>query len=99
MAERLYAERRKRDEFFPPTLFGEPAWDLLLTLFVARDDGRAITLPEAYRAARIDERHGPTLIERLVASGLVERSHNRGDAVLLTDHGMDRLSDYLADLV
>jgi hypothetical protein len=99
VAERLYAERRKRDEYFPAALFGEPAWDLLLTLFIARDDGRAMTLPEAYRAARVDERHGPTLIEKLIASGLVTRSHNRGNAVLLTDHGMDRLSDYLADLV
>jgi hypothetical protein len=99
MAERLLAERRRRDEYFPAALFGEPAWDLLLALFIARDDGRAVTLAEAYQAARIDERHGPTLIEKLIASGLVTRSHNRGNAVLLTDHGMDRLSDYLADLV
>ena len=99
VAERLYAERRKRDDYFPPSLFGEPAWDLLLALFIARDDGRAVSLSEAYQAARVDERHGPTLIEKLIASGLVTRSHNRGNAVLLTDHGMDRLSDYLADLV
>ena len=99
VAERLLAERRKRDEYFPAALFGEPAWDLLLALFIARDDGRAVTLSEAYEAARVDERHGPTLIEKLIASGLVARSHNRGNAVLLTDHGMDRLSDYLADLV
>ncbi|HYD35967.1 MAG TPA: hypothetical protein VEA60_00015 [Allosphingosinicella sp.] len=99
MAERLYAERRKRDEYFPPSLFGEPAWDLLLTLFIARDDGRAVPLAEAYAKARVDERHGPTLIEKLIASGLVTRSHNRGNALRLTDHGMDRLSDYLADLV
>lgn len=99
VAERLYAERRKRDEYFPPSLFGEPAWDLLLTLFIARDDGRAVTLSEAYEKARVDERQGPTLIEKLIASGLVTRSHNRGNALRLTDHGMDRLSDYLADLV
>ena len=99
VAERLYAERRKRDEYFPPSLFGEPAWDLLLTLFIARDDGRAVPLSEAYEKARVDERHGPTLIEKLIDSGLVTRSHNRGNALRLTDHGMDRLSDYLADLV
>ena len=99
VAERLYAERRKRDEYFPPALFGEPAWDLLLTLFIARDDGRAVPLAEAYEKARVDARHGPTLIEKLIASGLVTRSHNRGNALRLTDHGLDRLSDYLADLV
>lgn len=99
MAERLYAERRKRDEYFPPSLFGEPAWDLLLTLFIARDDGRAVPITEAFEAARVDARQGPTLIEKLIASGLVTRSHNHGNALRLTDHGMDRLSDYLADLV
>ncbi|MEA3053996.1 MAG: hypothetical protein QOG72_2899 [Sphingomonadales bacterium] len=99
VAERLYAERRKRDEYFPLGLFGEPAWDLLLALFIAQDDGRHFTLDEAYEAAKIEPRDGPMLIERLINAGLVIRSHNRGNAILLTDHGSDRLSDYLADLV
>ncbi|MEA3065500.1 MAG: hypothetical protein QOJ27_1952 [Sphingomonadales bacterium] len=99
VAERLYAERRKRDEYFPAALFGEPAWDLLLALFIAHDDGRHVSLAEAFDAAKVDQRSGPTLIEKLIASGLVARSHNRGNAILLTDHGIDRLSDYLADLI
>jgi DNA-binding MarR family transcriptional regulator len=99
VAERLYAERRRREEYFPPTLFGEPAWDLLLALFIAHDDGRHVSLSEAYRAAKVDPSEGPTLIEKLVTAGLVIRSHNRGNAILLTDHGMDRLNDYLADLI
>jgi predicted transcriptional regulator len=99
VAERLYAERRKRDEYFPAALFGEPAWDLLLALFIAHDDGRHVSLTEAFDAARIDQRSGPTVIEKLIASGLVTRSHNRGNAILLTEHGVDRLSDYLADLI
>jgi len=99
VAERLYAERRRRDEYFPAALFGEPAWDLLLALFIAQDDGRHLTLTEAYAAAKVGAAEGPALIEKLVAAGLVARSHNRWNAVLLTDHGMDRLSDYLADLV
>jgi hypothetical protein len=99
VAERLYQERRKRDEYFPAGLFGEPAWDLLLSMFIAQDDGRNFSLPEAYEAARVDPRKGPALVEKLVAAGLVTRSHNKGDAILLTDHGMDRLNDYLADLI
>jgi DNA-binding MarR family transcriptional regulator len=99
VAERLYAERRRREEYFPPALFGEPAWDLLLALFIAREDGRNVSLSEAYDAAKVEPGQGPTLIEKLIAAGLVTRSHNRRNAVLLTDRGMDRLSDYLADLV
>ena len=99
VAERLYAERRRREEYFPAALFGEPAWDLLLALFVAHDDGRHVSLDEAYAAAKIDALHGPALVDRLVAAGLVTRSHNRWNAILLTEQGMDRLNDYLADLV
>jgi DNA-binding MarR family transcriptional regulator len=99
VAERLYAERRKRDEFFPAGLFGEPAWDLLLALYMAHDDGRHISLDEAYAAANIDPGDGPALVAKLVAAGLVGRSHNRANAILLTDHGSERLSDYLADLI
>lgn len=99
VAERLYAERRRRDEYFPAALFGEPAWDLLLALFIAHDEGRHVSLQEAYSAAKVDPSGGPALIERLVEAGLVERSHNRWNAILLTDRGMDRLGDYLADLV
>jgi hypothetical protein len=99
VAERLYAERRKRDEYFPLGLFGEPAWDLLLAMFIAHDDGRPVLLDEAYEAAKIEPRDGPALIEKLVAAGLVARSHNRGNAIVLTDYGTDRLSDYLADLL
>lgn len=99
VAERLYAERRRRDEYFPAALFGEPAWDLLLALFIAHDEGRHVSLQEAWSAAKVDPSDGPALVERLVGAGLVSRSHNRWNAILLTDQGMDRLGDYLADLV
>jgi hypothetical protein len=93
VAERLYAERRRRDEYFPAALFGEPAWDLLLALFIAHDEGRHVSLQEAYSAAKVDSRDGPALVERLVGAGLVSRSHNRWNAILLTEQGMDRLGD------
>ncbi|HYE27385.1 MAG TPA: hypothetical protein VEA61_04025 [Allosphingosinicella sp.] len=99
MAERLYSDRRRRDEYFPAGLFGEPAWDLLLALFIAHEDGRHVSLDEAYAAARVEASDGPALIERLIAAGLVTRSHNRHNAILLTDQAKDRLSDYLADLI
>lgn len=99
VAERLYQERRRRDEFFPIGLFGEPAWDLLLSLFIAGDDGREVSLDEAYQAAKVDPEDGPALIERLVDKHLVERSRTRRNSIALTADGMDRLSDYLADLI
>ncbi|HEY0414613.1 MAG TPA: hypothetical protein VGD66_15880 [Allosphingosinicella sp.] len=103
VADRLYIERRRRDEYFPPGLFGEPAWDLLLALFIAREDGRELDPDEAYEAATVDPEDGPALVERMIAAGLVARGRARHDrrrtVILLTDHAVERLSDYLADLV
>jgi DNA-binding MarR family transcriptional regulator len=103
VAERLYSERRRRDAQFPPDLFGEPAWDLLLALFMAQEDGRELDLTEAYAAAKIDPREGPALVNKLADAGLVLRSRTQRDkrctSVVLTDHGADRMSDYLMDLI
>jgi DNA-binding MarR family transcriptional regulator len=102
VAERLYDERRRRDARFPPGLFGEPAWDLLLALFVAYEDGRDLTLPEAYQAAQIDPAEGPALVEKLTAAGLVTERRTRQDrrkvGLGLTDLAIDRLVDYFADV-
>jgi len=35
--------RRERSEFLPPELFHEPAWELLLELFLADAEGRRLT--------------------------------------------------------
>jgi DNA-binding MarR family transcriptional regulator len=42
LARRHLAERRLRDAAFGAELFGEPAWDILLTLFIAQADGRRL---------------------------------------------------------
>jgi DNA-binding MarR family transcriptional regulator len=103
VAERLYSDRRRRDEQFPPGLFGEPAWDLLLALFVAREDGRELGLAEAYAAAKVDPRDGPALIDKLVTVGMVLRNRapqdGRRETVALTDEAADLLSDYLTDTI
>ena len=52
-AKRLYAERRARAGAFGQMadLLGEPAWDLLLDLFVAHGEGRSISTSSACLAA------------------------------------------------
>jgi hypothetical protein len=98
VAERLYAERRRRDEHFPPGLFGEPAWDLLLVLYIAHEDGRDLGLDEAFAAARVEPPDGPALVERLEAAGLVQRRGAHARRLALTAPGADRLADYFTEV-
>src|SRR5205085_10240642 len=72
-AERLYAERRRRDDLFPQGLFGEPAWDLLLAMFVARERGQPMILCRAYKAAGVSDTTGRRLLDRMEEDGLVTR--------------------------
>ncbi len=44
---RLFLEvRRERERLLGPTLFGEPAWDILLELFLAEEEGRRSSAEE-----------------------------------------------------
>ncbi|HEX2763202.1 MAG TPA: helix-turn-helix domain-containing protein [Allosphingosinicella sp.] len=103
VAERLYLERRRRDEHFPPGLFGEPAWDLLLAMFIAHEEGRSLSLAQACSAAKVDPEAGPRLIERMAGEGLVVRTRASDDArrsgIALTESAVLRLCRYLSDLI
>jgi hypothetical protein len=99
-ADRLYAERRRRDALFPDGLFGEPAWDLLLAMFTAREKGQAMILCNAYKAACVSDTTGRRLLDRMEADGLITRRRaprsRKMRIVELTDLAVERLIDYLA---
>src|ERR1044072_6407591 len=99
-AERLSAERRRRDALFPDGLFGEPAWDLLLAMFVARDKGQAMILCRAYKAAGVSDTTGRRLLDRMEEDGLITRRRAPRSRKMriaeLTDLAVERLTDYLA---
>ncbi|HYD11321.1 MAG TPA: transcriptional regulator [Allosphingosinicella sp.] len=99
-ADRLYAERRRRDAMFPPALFGEPAWDLLLAMFTARERGQAMILCKAYKAAGVSDTTGRRLLDRMEEEGLITRRRaprsRKMRIVELTDRSIELLVRYLA---
>lgn len=99
-ADRLYAERRRRDALFPGDLFGEPAWDLLLAMFTAREKGTPMILCRAYKAAGVSDTTGRRLLDRMEQDGLITRRRaprsRKMRVVELTDTAVERLIDYLA---
>jgi DNA-binding MarR family transcriptional regulator len=99
-ADRLYAERRRRDALFPDGLLGEPAWDLMLALFMAREKGQPMILCKAYRAAGVTDTTGRRLLDRMEEEGLITRRRaprsRKMRVVELTDDAAERLIEYLA---
>ena len=99
-ADRLYTERRRRDALVPDGLFGEPAWDLMLALYTAREKGQAMILCKAYRAAGVTDTTGRRLLDRMEEEGLITRRRaprsRKMRVVELTDAAAERLIDYLA---
>jgi len=100
-ARRILACRDRRHRHFPASLFGEPAWDLLLTLYVARHEHQAINLTRAGMVANLSAASLRRLLSRLENEGLVERQSTqsrRPVQIALTEAATLRLSVLLADL-
>jgi DNA-binding MarR family transcriptional regulator len=43
-ASRILAARQQRRKYFSPEIFGEPAWEMLLALYVAEERGPRLTV-------------------------------------------------------
>jgi hypothetical protein len=99
-AERLYIERRRRSRFFPEHLFAEPAWDILLDLFVNGVRNRTISITSACIAGGIPATTGLRWLGVLEKEGLLIRDVSEEDArvtwVSLSDFGMDMMRRYVA---
>ena len=101
VAARLYRSRRRRARHFDAEMFAEPAWDMLLDLFIAKVRGKqmrtlslciASEVPEttALRWIGVLERHG------LVARHLAEHDH-RLRLIALTTKGYRVMRQYLIE--
>lgn len=100
-AERLYKERRRRSRYLPGHLFAEPAWDILLDLFVNGVRDRAISITSACIAGGIPATTGLRWLGVLEKEGLLVRGTSEEDArvtwVQLSDYGMAVMRGYLAE--
>lgn len=106
LARKAYALRRKRSAIFGnPDLFGEPAWDILLDLFIAQGEGKAVSVSSACIGSASPATTGLRWLGVLADEGLVVRENDPEDhrrvLVRLTRTGraaMERFFD-AADLV
>jgi DNA-binding MarR family transcriptional regulator len=80
LARRMYALRRRRDASFAAELFSEPAWDILLHLFVAAAEGRAVSVSSACDGAAAPQTTALRKLRQLEEARLIVREGDPADA-------------------
>ena len=80
LARRIYELRRSRDASFGADLFSEPAWDLLLHLFVAGAEGRTVSVSSACDGAAAPATTALRKLTQLEEGGWIVREVDPADA-------------------
>lgn len=80
IAEKIYRLRRKREKLFSADIFSDPAWDILLDLYISENSGKEISITSACLAAGVPASTGLRWITILIQNGYVERREDPTDA-------------------
>lgn len=98
LARRMYLERQLREKCLPSDLFGEPAWDILLDLYVAAKENVKISTTSACIGANVPPTTGLRWLQVLEGHGLIERECDGLDQrrifVKLSKSGYAAMSDF-----
>lgn len=100
-ARTAYRSRRRRNEVFrDDSLFGEPAWDILLDLFIAAKDRKRLPVTSACIGAAVPTTTALRWLAVLEEKGLVVREQDTVDArrifVRLSGTGYEKMVAYFA---
>lgn len=102
-AERILAQRKARTRFLPPSLFHEPAWEVLLSLYVAQGRGRTVNIKHLTQAVDAPVTTAQRWVDALAHMRLVHRVvddlDRRRVELSLTQSATQALEGYLAWLV
>jgi DNA-binding MarR family transcriptional regulator len=101
LASRMFAARTRRSRIFNPDLFGEPAWDFLLVLYMMDAQGPRLTVGRLSEYANVPSASTARWLAALEAQQLIARESHRTDArartVRLTDKARELLEVYLSE--
>jgi len=99
MAKAIRAQRRLRHKYFKKSLFGEPAWGMMLELFIADHAGKEISTTSLCLASDVPATTAHRYIAILMDSGLIIRQPHAKDQrqaiVHLSPTGREAMVDYL----
>lgn len=94
--------RSCRTDFFSSSLFGEPAWDMLLELFVSAIEQKRVTVGELCIASNVPQTTALRWIDVLLKGGLATRRSDPLDGrrvhVEITPEAYGAMQDYAGQL-
>ena len=103
IARRIYSERRARAKHFSEQgLFGEPAWDMLLDLFIRQELGEIVSIKSACIGSAAPHTTALRWLNALAIDGLVRLEDDPFDQrrrnVSLTPLGTKAMKNFLAEI-
>lgn len=101
LARQTYEDRRRRSKIFhSEALFGEPAWDILLDLFIAAKERRRVSVTSACIGSAVPSTTALRWIAILEKQGLLVREADPSDArrvyVKLSARGYAAMLEYFS---
>lgn len=102
IAKREYVQRLQRSRYFGDDLFSDPAWDMLLDLYISKISGMRISVTSLCIASHVAPTTALRWIAVLEQQNLLHRSKdsadNRRTWVELTESGALKMENYLRDV-
>lgn len=100
VAHKILRQRRGRSEHLPPELFSEPAWDMLLDLFIAQMEQKKISVTSVCLVTPVPTTTALRWLDVLQSLSLIERHPSADDKrvtfVRLSREGRNALRRYLS---
>lgn len=102
IATRLHALRDARFSNFNSAYFGEPAWNMLLSLYIAQGRGMSLKISEVCAEAKVPATTALRWLDHLEGDGYVARRRNpfhlKSALMVLTKKAAVELNRYFAQV-
>ena len=99
-ARNLLGQRKLRRQYLPAELFHEPAWDMLIALFVSHDDDQPMNIKALVAMADAPVTTSQRWIEHLYKLRLIDRVIDPADRrrveISLSNDGYEAVKGYLS---
>jgi hypothetical protein len=101
MIRDLIKLRRLREQHFPPALFADPGWDILLDLFAAKQEGKSVSVSSLCIAAAVPPTTALRWVTTMTEHGALVRRQDPNDArrvfIELSEDSEERLLNFFRD--